>query len=427
MAAQTGAKGAGGFHYGYLIVAALILITGIPCATVLSCAGIFFNPVSEFFGVPKTQFTLYFSISNIAMMITLPFAGKMIEQFSARYLFSANILLAGLCLVAMSFFNAVWQFYIAGALLGISMAFLVFLSVPVMINRWFKTRVGFFIGLCMAFTGIGAVLFNPIGTHFITSAPEGWRTAYLVYGVCILLLSLPFCFFVLRDFPSDKGLLPYGAESNSTEDAGTEIKEVGIDANKALKTSAFFAVLCFGLFISLNQTVYQFIPGFLQSMDATVPGMAALSGVAASACMGGMAIGKIVLGIINDKSVRAALFTCLGLGIIGILVMILFPTSSMFIMVGSFLFGWAYAGTTVQTPMLTRSVFGNRDYTLIYSRISVAVSLASAVAAILWALIIDLSGSYQLLFFLSIACMVICLLSGLYAVQQSTKLRKEFN
>ena len=95
MAAQTGAKGAGGFHYGYLIVAALILITGIPCATVLSCAGIFFNPVSEFFGVPKTQFTLYFSISNIAMMITLPFAGKMIEQFSARYLFSANILLAG--------------------------------------------------------------------------------------------------------------------------------------------------------------------------------------------------------------------------------------------------------------------------------------------------------------------------------------------
>ena len=34
------------FHYAYLIVAACIVITFVPCAMVLSCAGIFFTPVS---------------------------------------------------------------------------------------------------------------------------------------------------------------------------------------------------------------------------------------------------------------------------------------------------------------------------------------------------------------------------------------------
>ena len=58
----------GGFHYAYLIVLSCIAITCLPCALVLSCAGIFFTPVSEYFGVARAQFTLYFSILNIAMI-----------------------------------------------------------------------------------------------------------------------------------------------------------------------------------------------------------------------------------------------------------------------------------------------------------------------------------------------------------------------
>ena len=34
------------FHYAYAIVASCIAITCLPCALALSCAGIFFTPVS---------------------------------------------------------------------------------------------------------------------------------------------------------------------------------------------------------------------------------------------------------------------------------------------------------------------------------------------------------------------------------------------
>ena len=74
----------GGFHYAFLIVAAGIAITCIPCALVLSCAGIYFTPVSNYFGVPKASFTLYFSILNLAMMIMLPIGGKLMSKMDAR-------------------------------------------------------------------------------------------------------------------------------------------------------------------------------------------------------------------------------------------------------------------------------------------------------------------------------------------------------
>ena len=62
------------FHYAFAIVASCIVLTCLPCALVLSCAGIFFNPVSAYFGVPKASFTLYFSM-NLPFIDLLP-AGR---------------------------------------------------------------------------------------------------------------------------------------------------------------------------------------------------------------------------------------------------------------------------------------------------------------------------------------------------------------
>ena len=90
------------FHYAYAIVASCIAITCLPCALVLSCAGIFFTPVSEYFGVARAQFTLYFSILNIMMMVTLPLAGNHLSRLSVRRVLSGATLLSGLGLIGMS-------------------------------------------------------------------------------------------------------------------------------------------------------------------------------------------------------------------------------------------------------------------------------------------------------------------------------------
>ncbi|MCI1480175.1 MAG: MFS transporter [Eggerthellaceae bacterium] len=413
----------GGFHYAFLIVASCIVITCIPCALVLSCAGIYFKPVATYFQVSTPEFTLYFSILNIAMMIMLPIAGKLMSKIDLRAILSICAAIDGVTYLAMSQFSAVWQFYIAGVLLGIGTAPLIYLSVPTLINAWCKKKVGFFIGLCMAFTGIGGVIFNPVGTAFINSGADGWRTGYLVFGIIMLVVTLPFTLFVVRSKPSDKGLEPYGAEEAvSQEGAKSSEPVLGVSASKAMKTSAFFAVAAFCFLITVNQTVYQFLASYCQSFTGS--DIAAAAGIVASACMAGQAIGKVILGAVNDKSIKLGMFMGIGCGIIGVLLMWLLPFAVAVLMVGAFLFGFVYACTTVETPLLTRGVFGSRDYTNIYSRVSMAGTLGAVIASVFWGFIIDMPNGFSIMFILSIVIMVLSALLGVFALKQGKKLEQ---
>ncbi|MEE8674623.1 MFS transporter [Tractidigestivibacter scatoligenes] len=413
----------GGFHYAYLIVLSCIVMTCLPCALVLSCAGIFFTPVSEFFGVPKASFTLYFSVLNLAMMATLPVAGKLLAARDARVVLSVATALCGLGMFGMASCQEVWQFYLVGIVLGVGVAPLIYLAVPTLINAWCVKRVGFFVGLCMAFTGIGGVIFNPIGTAIIQSSPEGWRQSYLVFGIIILVGTLPFTLFVVRGKPADKGLLPYGAgEKDATDaDGAATVGTQGVSAADAMRTPAFWAIVAFCGLITLNQTVYQFLSSYALSFSNSLPQIAAASGVVASAAMGGQAIGKVFLGSVSDRSVRLGAICGIAVGAMGVLLMWGMPSVLALLLVGAFCFGVVYAMTTVETPLLVRSVFGSADYANIYSRVSMVGSLMSAVAAVFWSLVIDSAGGYGLMFALSLVCMAACLALALFALAHAPR------
>ena len=414
---MTKSNQSGGFHYAFAIVAACIAMTCLPCALVLSCAGIFFTPVSTFFGVPKATFTLYFSIVNLAMMVTLPVWGKVLSKTDLRASLSVAAVLCGAGLIGMSACQAMWQFYVCGAVLGAGVAPFIYLAVPTLINAWCVKKVGFFVGLCMAFTGIGGVIFNPLGTALINSGAEGWRTAYLVFGAIALVGTLPFTLLVVRNRPEDKGLLPYGAGEADAASASGETPAAGMAAPEAMKTPAFFALAAFCGIITLNQTIYQFLPSYAQSFADTMPAVAAASGVVASAAMAGQAVGKVILGAVNDKSVRLGIGLGIGAGAVGVTVMWLMPGVVALLLVGAFLFGIVYAMTTVQTPLLVRTVFGSADYTNIYSRVSMVGSLMGTVAAVFWGFVCDSAGGYPLMFILGYVCMAACLALALFALR----------
>ena len=413
----------GGFHYAFLMVAAGLAITAGPCAMVLSCAGIYFTPVSQYFGVPKADFTLYFSILNVAMMIGLPIGGNLMSKFDLRVVLSACVAVCGVGCLLMSTFNALWQFYVAGAVMGLAVAPLVYLAVPTLVNAWCVKKVGFFIGIGMVGTGLGAVLFNPIGTALINASAEGWRTGYMVFGIIILVVTLPITLFLVRSHPADKGLEPYGA--GEVDDASQNAKPesmTGVPASRAMKSIAFVCLATFAFLITLNQTVYQFIPSYCSSFAESMPEIAQMSGIVAAACMAGQAVGKVVLGALNDRNVKLGLTVGLGGGAIGIVLMWFVPGMVAVLMIGAFFFGFAYACTTVQTTCITREAFGSLDYTNIYSRVSMSGALAGALAAWLLGMICDLPNGFAIMFGLSIAMMAACFLLGLISLKAGKKL-----
>lgn len=410
----------GGFHYAFLIVIACCVMCGI-CAVMVNTAGIFLPSVSAYFGISSVAFMLYFTILCLTMVVALPIGGKLLDKFKCGTVFTGCAILCALGAFLMSRANAIWVFYVGGVLEGLGTAPMLFLAVPKLIGNWCEKRVGFLTGLCLAFTGLGAVIFNPILTAVINTGVEGWRTAYIVETIAILVCVLPFSLFVIKDKPEDKGLKPYGAGEVSDDNASTAGANLGVSSNKAMKTPAFFCIAIFGGIIALNQTVYQFLPRYCISFQATAPEIAALSGTVAAVCMAGLTVGKIVLGAINDKSPKLGVLVSIVCGIVGILVMWMFPTVAALLIVGAFLFGFVYAATTVETTLLTRAVFGNRDYATIYSRISTVSALGGALGATILGVIVDMPNGFSIMFVLSLAIMVIACLLAMFSLAQSSK------
>ena len=65
-------------------------MTGLPGAMIMNCPGVFFTPVSSYFGVPKAEFTLYFSIINITAMVYLPLCGKIMDRVNLLFFLRAS-------------------------------------------------------------------------------------------------------------------------------------------------------------------------------------------------------------------------------------------------------------------------------------------------------------------------------------------------
>lgn len=416
-------------NYAYAIVASCIAIMFFPCAIILTCFGIFITPVTQYFGVPKVSFSLVFSVICLTMMVALPITGRLLKKYSMRTILTIDTLLCGLAYGAMGLVQAVWQLYICGVVIGIGLPGLIFLAVPTLIGNWFSKRVGFFTGLCFAFTGIGGALFNPIGSTLIASGSDGWRMCYFIFAAIILVCTLPFTFFVVRDKPSDLGLLPMGSDeknveaSASTDTEGAHAQsslDDGISAHKALRMPSFFMIGAFYALITLNQQISQFFPSYAATFAATAPEIAAAGGLIAGAVMVGQAVGKVALGALNDTSERIACFVGVLCGVVGLVLLWLKITALPIMLLGAALFGVVYAMTTVETPILVRAVFGNKDYTIIYSRIAIVSSLMSAIALVVWSLIVDGSaGGYDILFGLGFVLMLSCLILALFALRNA--------
>lgn len=410
-------KGMKKLHYGYIIIFCCCLMMGIDVGLSVSCAGIFYQPVSQSLGISFDSFGIYMSIMFVCSSLLLSTAGEIMTKVGARKTLTISSVILGLDMIAMGFFDSLWQFYVAGAVMGASLASLLYLSFPTLVNIWFRTKVGIMIGICSAASGIGGILFNPVGGMIITQL--GWRAGYWIFGAVILLIVSPLLGILLRNTPAEKGLLPVGEERvmKEIDDKKVEEKE-GVTYSAALRMPVLYALVVFAFILMACSTFNLFIPKYVDSMLDSVE----KSAFAASAVMTGVTGGKLVLGWINDRNCMAGVLVTTLFGVCGLIILTLFGDSFEAILLGAFLFGWEYAGCTVQTAMLTSHVFGRKDYARIYAIISIALAAGGGLASGAWG-ILARNTSFAFSFTVGSVLLVIGCLLGLYALVVANRIK----
>ena len=178
-----------------LVVLTGIMITFGCSALCFSTWGLFQPVVAEGLGVETTAFAMYVTVMYLTMTVASPFMGKLLQTVDIRIILSVSACLVGGAFLLMSVSNEIWMFYLAAVLLGLGEISILWLAIPTLINRWFADKAGTFIGLCMAFTGIGGAVWSAVFTGLRAGGMD-FHTIYLIWAVIALVTSLPFTLFL---------------------------------------------------------------------------------------------------------------------------------------------------------------------------------------------------------------------------------------
>lgn len=387
--------------FGYFTVAALVLASFIPLSLGLSCAGIFYPAVSADLGIGTGLLGYYTSILWLAAMVTLPVMGRLLERRDARLCVGGAVVVIAVAFVWLSFTQSLWQFYAGAAAMGIGVGMLLFLAPSTLINRWFAKRAGVLLGVVMAFTGVGGVVWSSVGGVLIQSI--GWSATYLSFAV-LSIVTLPAALFMVASRPADKGLVPFGvsesaaaaAQAQDGEGSASVLLE-GVPAAKAFKMPVFFLILAMCFMLNFGMYVYFMIPSYMNTLELSIA-MPLLGATASSVAMAGQTVSKLALGVVGDARPYVSTVATIGLGVVGVVLLFVGGGSAVLLYVAAFVYGCFYGITNVMTPIITRRAFGDAEYPVIYSRVSMAASIGSVVSGFIWGASIEATGGYALMF-----------------------------
>ncbi|MDR0350778.1 MAG: MFS transporter [Coriobacteriales bacterium] len=411
-------------HHAWLVMIGCCFMMAGGLGAVLDASGVFVNPVCEDLGVGRGDFMVYLTVYFLTTIVAMPIVGHILPRYNIRVVLSVAFILTALAVGMGSVYTEVWMWYISGFVYGLAGSFIFVIPVPILITNWFHKRTGLILGITMCFSGIGGAILAPVFTQFIESF--GWRNAYWMAAIVMAVLVLPWTLFVFRFKPEDMGLKPYGwtpeeeakRQARDKERGLASSNTAGVPAKLAVKSIPFVCMFLLCGLISYYASLGTQMPQFAISIDYTPMFGATII----SAMMIGNFSSKIVMGFVTDLiGVHKALLIQLGMVLLGFAGFLFFNHIPALLLVSAFLFGVQNSIYAVSTPLLIRRIFGDRDYTKIFTWARIGTGAIGCLGPVGIGYMFDFTGSYILPFLIGVGIAVICFI--LVIVAEATKKR----
>lgn len=262
------------------------LIT-ILCLGLVYGWSVFVAPLENEFGWERSQTSLTFTISMIAMTLGV-MAGGQFNKRKDRALISlaiaAALLFAGFASASRA--QTLLQFYLFYGCFcgfGVGFAYVEMIAIP---TRWFAGRQGLSSGTLMMCFGLGAMVLGTICSALMEAI--GWRMTFLMLGVLFGVLVL------FEGF-----LLQASAEPTAVMHKKSEYTEVrSLTVSGMIKSSDFKALYIWHIFISAaGLALMGHIAPCVMQMGVSAASAALIAGVISVS----NGAGRILYGIAYDK------------------------------------------------------------------------------------------------------------------------------
>lgn len=403
-------------HYGWIVVWLTFIII-LVAAGIRSITGVIMIPLEEEFNWTRSSISLAFAINLLIYGFAGPFVGAGLERLGVRKLISYAMLLLVFSLALSLLMTRLWHLQVIwGVMIGVGCgAFLSVLSATVA-NQWFIKKRGLVLGLLMAATAAGQMVFLPL-LSYLTEA-YSWRIGISVF-IVIGVLLIPVILLWMKDKPSDKGLLPYGASVEDGIQPEAKLKSNPIKSafevlGIGLRSGPFW-LLAISFFICGWSTIglisTHFIPA---SVHHGIPEVTAASIYAFMGIFN--IIGTLCSGWLSDRfDNRKLLFWYYGLRGLSLLFLpYALGSQSFLILIGFAVFyGLDWIATVPPTVRLASDYFGKQRGPIIYGWIFASHQLGASVAAFLGGYFYDVFNSYT---FSIISAGVLCIIATLFVI-----------
>jgi len=299
------------------------------------------------------------------------------------------------------FMTTSWQLILLwGVLVGLGTGSMALSLVATVTGRWFVARRGLVSGILTAGGAAGQLVFLPL-VAWIDSR-WGWRAASLGTTAAALAV-LPLVAWLLPDRPRDVGAVPYGGTAaDDVDPVRTGAARAALRGLTEAAGSRPFWLLAGGFFICGMSTNGLVQPHFIPA--AHDHGMPVTTAAGLLAVVGLFDIaGTIFSGWLTDRlDPRVLLLAYYGLRGLSLFALpSLFGTDLQVSMVAFIVFyGLDWVATVPPTLALCREHFGARA-PVVFGWVFASHQLGSAVAAFGGGVIRDVTGSYDLAWFLA--------------------------
>lgn len=387
---------------------------------------VFMPALIENLGWTRTSISAGLTIALIMMPIAGLLAGYLVDRVGPRWTVVIGSFIGALSMFLLSRINHIWQFILVyGFLLATGIALSYIIPTVSTVRRWFMKKAALMVAIAMTGSGLGMVLLVPVADILIKMF--GWREAYIFFGV-ILLAGGSIGGFLLKKDPKSAGTYPDGEKPDeqfmkARVDHLARVEEWSVA--DAFKTRSLW-------YLNFAQMGYLMaVLGLIGHMiawgtiDLQIPKDTVVKIFSFVFIMSAV-VGRLVAGFGSDwlrwrfeMSRKPFLYLCT----IGVTVgMILCPyvKDAQGLFWVSILLGFSYGCGVALFPVYLGDLFGVANIPVLFSYVSLFVSIFSAMGPVFFGILYDSTGSYNSAFMI---VSIICTLSAicLYLLKAPSK------
>ena len=358
----------------YRPAAAAFLV--IMAMALTSCTISFFlEPVCESLQISRGSFSLIFSLMSVSGALSNPFVGQYAGKKGVRGILLLTGFWAGGCMILLAMVTKLWMLYAAAFCLGLFGSSCVCLCARVMVQQAYSgPEASGILGAVMAGSGVGGMYFSLLIPWVIRTF--GWRVGMCGMGMIWLT-------FVLL------GMLLLGKQESPQHSQANGAVGLGMTRAEALKSPKLYMEMAVIIVISACCGLQQQLPSLLGAKGFSAGQVSVMISVMTVF----LALGKFGQGMLYGKvGVKLGGLITIGAFAVGCLAMFVDALTWP----GLLLLAVGMGIYTTLLPMVTRRVFGSREYASIWALITTVGCVGTFVGYPLWGTIYDLTGTYSL-------------------------------